>query len=109
MGNIYGYDDYNQQNVEQYLPYLKLEHLAPLPRKIAETVGIENLYKISVATGGNRVYIPKKEHLFKEYFQQEIIREYKEGSTTFAKLAIKYGLCEKTVENFLGKENIERA
>ncbi len=71
-------------------------------REIALQIGVDNLFKISEAVGGEYVFIPKKGNLLK-YFQQKWIREDRAAGMTLEQIAKKHNISVPTVRRKLKK------
>ena len=71
-------------------------------REIALQIGVDNLFKISEAVGGEYVFIPKKGNLLK-YFQQKWIREDRAAWMTLEQIAKKHNISVPTVRRKLKK------
>ena len=71
-------------------------------REIALQIGVDNLFKISEAVGGEYVFIPEKGNLLK-YFQQKWIREDRAAGMTLEKKEKKHNISVPTVRRKLKK------
>ena len=71
-------------------------------REIALQIGVDNLFKISEAVGGEYVFIPKKGNLLK-YFQQKWIREDRAAGMTLEQNEKKHNISVPTVRRKLKK------
>ena len=69
-------------------------------KKIAQRIGVDNLFKVSEAVGGKYIYIPKKDNLLK-YLHQEHIREDRAAGMTLEQIAGKYNISIDTVRRTL--------
>lgn len=82
---------------EQLLRELTIEDLQEQHRDFAETLGMENLIKLSEHFGGTSIYVPQKRELVKQRVYGMIRSEY--DGTNIKELAGKYDVSESTVYN----------
>ena len=69
-------------------------------KKIAQRIGVDNLFKVSEAVGGEYLYMPKKSNLLK-YFRQGWIREDRAAGMTLEQIAEKHDVSVDTVRRTL--------
>lgn len=65
----------------------------------AEIIGIDGLYKLSKASGGTTLYIPKPESIFREFRNKKIKEDF--TGYNYRELALKYNLCERAIRDIL--------
>lgn len=79
-----------------------LEQLSGEQKEFAEIVGIE-FYNILIENfGGCQIYIPKRETIFKNIRNEEIIKNF--NGFNQRELAKKYNLSEKTVRKIVSEK-----
>lgn len=77
--------------------------LLPYPlNQYAKTIGTGNLIKLSELTGGNKIYIPKKDEILRHFNIAHIKEEYKNGETVTS-LARKYDMSRQTIYKYIRK------
>lgn len=78
-----------------------IDQLSGEQRELAEIVGLASYKKLVTNYGGNLLYIPKPETVLKDIIHKEISEDF--DGRNYKKLAIKYGLSEKTVRKIIVK------
>lgn len=71
-------------------------------RRIAEIAGVEAAVRISLALGGNVVYVPALGELHKLARDERIRKEFRSGRTARA-LSRRFGLTERSIWRILNK------
>lgn len=71
-------------------------------KKIAERIGVDNLFKVSEAVGGEYLFIPKKNNLLK-YFRRKWIKEDRAAGMTMGQIAEKHKISVDAVRDTLRK------
>lgn len=71
-------------------------------RRIAEVAGVEAAVRISLALGGNVVYVPALGDLQRLVRDERIRKEYRGGKTVRA-LSRRFGLTERSIWRVLNK------
>lgn len=71
-------------------------------KKIAQQIGVDNLFKISEAVGGEYFFVPKKNNLLK-YFYPKWIKEDRAAGMTIEQIAGKHNISVYTVRRSLKK------
>lgn len=79
-----------------------LEDLTPDCQRIAQQIGIKNLFSLAEAVGGKYIFIPKPANLLKNC-QKNHIREDRRQGLTLQQLADKYNLSVDTIRRVLKK------
>lgn len=70
--------------------------------ELIDEIGFEGVYLLSEKFGGTNIYIPKFRRIFKEQIDRAIRDEFDGGN--YVQLALKYGLCERTIRNIVNKK-----
>lgn len=73
------------------LSLLKIEDFPEGFRDVVETIGLEAVYKLCSATGGNYIYVPKIDRIQKRLRDLSIKNDYKNG-ISIEQLCKKYNL-----------------
>lgn len=89
--------------MEKWIKDLTPDMLPSPYNEYLEVLGAENLYLLSKTYGGTRLYIPKLDSLLKEPKIKMIKQEY--NGYNIQKLALKYGLCERTIRYIVSSNN----
>lgn len=79
-----------------------LEDLTPDCQRIAQQIGIKNLFGLAEAVGGKYIFIPKPANLLKNV-KKKHIREDRRQGLTFQQLADKYDLSVDTIRRVVRK------
>ena len=74
-------------------------------RDIAEAIGVENFFKLTMAIGGETVYIPKPESILRPVRDRHIKEEF--NGFNHGELAKKYDVTERWVRELCGPGIIE--
>jgi Mor family transcriptional regulator len=70
---------------------------------IAAAIGAGNTFKLCEAAGGRRIRVPKPSEFLKNTRRRLITADYRHGGCTIETLAEKYGVCEKTIHNYINE------
>lgn len=93
-------------DVEEMIRELKPEmYKEELWRRIAETIGPENFYKLAKVTGGETVYLPKPEAVLRPVRDRRIKAEF--NGYNHGELARKYGVTDRWVRALCGPGIVE--
>lgn len=71
---------------------------------LLDKIGFNALYALIEDFGGSSIYIPNKKSLFRNCIAIQINKEFNGGN--YRELALKYGLCERTIRNITNKKNL---
>ncbi len=80
---------------------LTLEYIPQPYKKYAESIGIENLFKLAEKAGGKNIYLPKPQAILKNLIRHKIVEDYKTGKYTVNELSDKYEISFKTVLKYI--------
>lgn len=87
--------------MDDYTNELTVEMLQDgLYRKIAQTIGIDNFYKLACTVGGSTIYIPRAESLLRPVRDAHIKAEF--TGFNHVALAEKYNVTERWVRQLCG-------
>lgn len=87
--------------MDDYAQELTLDMLQEgLYRRIAETIGLDNFYRLTCVSGGMTIYIPKPESLIRPVRDAHIKAEF--NGYNHVELAEKYDVTERRVRQLCG-------
>lgn len=74
-------------------------------KEIAETIGVENFYKLTKVVGGATIYLPKPDSVLRPVRDARIKAEF--NGYNHPELAKKYGVTERWVRQLCGDGKLE--